>query len=74
MKEESRYALDFFSLDPASARVTVLAGLKQRQRGQTEVRLVVVGLDWVGKEFVAQAKVQRELRRELPVVLTKECV
>jgi hypothetical protein len=24
MKEESRYALDFFSLDPASARVTVL--------------------------------------------------
>src|SRR6185503_10032750 len=54
-------------LDQGPVLERAVAGLDHRARGRIEVRELVVPLDVWRRVFVAQAEVEGELRRRLPV-------
>ena len=56
-------------LDAGAAADAVLPGIDEGQLGEVEVCELVVLLDVWGEDVVAQAKVERQTRKTLPVIL-----
>jgi len=57
-----------------AARKAIFVGEVDRAGGHIKVRLAILHFDWLGVGVVAQAEVQREPRRDPPIVLGKEAV